>query len=62
MKEEPANSQSKWINIDGGIQYLGETAMVEVICNNLDDDQASKDLDDIWCTRLARQPPPQFYC
>ncbi|KAK4827542.1 hypothetical protein QYF61_018886 [Mycteria americana] len=38
---------SKWTNIEGGIQYLRELAMLEVICNNLDDNQASKDPDEI---------------
>ncbi|KAK4806940.1 hypothetical protein QYF61_027307 [Mycteria americana] len=48
FKEELANSQSKWTTIEGGIQYLRELAMVEVIYN-LDDDQVSKDLDEIRC-------------
>ncbi|GAB0203945.1 hypothetical protein GRJ2_002860100 [Grus japonensis] len=49
FKEELANSQSKWTTIEGGIQYLRELAMVEVIYNNLDDNQASKDPDEIRC-------------
>ena len=50
LREELANSRSKWTNNEGGIQYLRELAMMEVICNNLDDDQSSKDPDEIWCT------------
>ncbi|XP_050770282.1 NADH dehydrogenase [ubiquinone] iron-sulfur protein 4, mitochondrial-like [Gymnogyps californianus] len=49
--EELANSQSKWTTIEGGIQYLRELAMLEVIYNNLDVDQASEDLDQIQCMR-----------
>lgn len=46
--------------MEAGIQYLRELAMVKVISNNLDDDQASKDLHEIQCTQLCprRQPPP----
>lgn len=47
FKEEHANSQSKQVNIEGGIQYPKELAVLEVICNNLDNNQASKDLDEI---------------
>jgi len=49
FKEERANSRSKWTNIEGGIQYLRELAMVEVIYNNLNEDHISKDLDEIQC-------------
>ncbi|KAK4806879.1 hypothetical protein QYF61_012600 [Mycteria americana] len=51
LKEDLANSRSKWTTIEGGIQYLRELAMVEVIYSNLDNNQASKDLNEIWCMR-----------
>ena len=35
FKEELVNSQSKWTTIEGGIQYLRELAMVEVMYNDL---------------------------
>ncbi|KAK4825473.1 hypothetical protein QYF61_027628 [Mycteria americana] len=58
FKEELVNSygiynsalQSKWTTIEGGIQYMRELAVVEVTYNNLDDDQAPKDPDEIRCT------------
>lgn len=49
FKEDLANSQSKWTTTEGGIQYLRELAMVEVTCKNLDDEQVSKNLDEIQC-------------
>ena len=51
FKEDLANSQSKWTTTEGGIQYLRELVVLEVIYSNLDDNQASKDPDEIWCTR-----------
>ncbi|KAK4827160.1 hypothetical protein QYF61_015114 [Mycteria americana] len=47
FKEELRNSQSKWTSIEG--------AMLEVIYSNLDNDQAYKDLDEIWCTQSMWQ-------
>lgn len=36
--------------MEGGIQYLRELAMLNVIYSNLDDNRAYKDLDEVQCT------------
>lgn len=49
FKEEHTNSWSKQMIVEGGIQYPRELAVLEVICNDLDNNQTSKDLDEIQC-------------
>lgn len=48
-KENNVNFQSKWTTMEGDIQYLTELAVLEVVCNDLDNNQVSKYLDDIQC-------------
>jgi len=51
FKEDLANSPEKWNTADEGVQYLRESAMLEVIYSDLDDDEVSKDPEDILCTQ-----------
>lgn len=39
----------KWINVERGIQYLREIAILEVICSDLDNTQLPKDPDEARC-------------
>ena len=55
FKEDLANSHRKWTTIEGGVRYLRELAMVEVNYSNLENNQASKDLDEIQCTQSMWQ-------
>ncbi|XP_049649847.1 uncharacterized protein LOC126035354 [Accipiter gentilis] len=56
FKEDLVNSSGKWTTTaDEGIQYLRELAVVEVIYSDLDDDEVSKDPDDVLCTRAMWQ-------
>ncbi|XP_010567620.1 PREDICTED: uncharacterized protein LOC104832910, partial [Haliaeetus leucocephalus] len=51
FKEDLVNSSEKWTTADEGIQYLRELAVVEVIYSDLDDEEVSKDPEDVLCTR-----------
>ena len=51
FKEDLVNSPGKWTTADEGIQYLRELAVLEVIYSDLDDDEVSKDPEDVLCTR-----------
>ncbi|GAB0203748.1 hypothetical protein GRJ2_002840400 [Grus japonensis] len=43
--------EGKWTTADEGIQYLRELAVLEVIYSDLDDDEVSKDPEDVECMR-----------
>ncbi|KAK4810528.1 hypothetical protein QYF61_004491 [Mycteria americana] len=49
FKENLVNYQGKWTTAEEGIQYLRELAVLEVIYGDLDNDEVSKDPDDILC-------------
>ncbi|XP_075595208.1 uncharacterized protein LOC142599193 [Balearica regulorum gibbericeps] len=51
FKEDLVNSPGKWTTADEGIQYLRELAVLEVIYSDLDDEEVSKDPEDVLCTR-----------
>ncbi|GAB0182260.1 hypothetical protein GRJ2_000691300 [Grus japonensis] len=53
--DNTANSQQlegKWTTADEGIRYLRELAVLEVIYSDLDDDEVSKDPEDVLCTQV----------
>ncbi|KAK4806974.1 hypothetical protein QYF61_027341 [Mycteria americana] len=50
-KEELVNYRGKWTTAEEGVQYLRELAVVEVIYSDLDNNQASKDPDEVQCMR-----------
>lgn len=43
-----------------GVQYLGELAVMEMVYSNLDNNQVSRDLDDIHCTWAMWQRLVQY--
>ncbi|GAB0208965.1 hypothetical protein GRJ2_003362200 [Grus japonensis] len=45
--------RGKWTTTDEGIQYLRELAVLEVIYSDPEDDEVSKDLEDVLCTRAV---------
>ncbi|GAB0207108.1 hypothetical protein GRJ2_003176400 [Grus japonensis] len=49
FKEDLVNSPGKWTTADEGIQYLRELAVLEVIYSDLDDDEVSKDPENVLC-------------
>ncbi|GAB0208044.1 hypothetical protein GRJ2_003270100 [Grus japonensis] len=55
----------KWTTADEGIQYLRELAVLEVLHSDLDDDEVSKDPEDVLCTwamwRKVIQSAPVSY-
>ncbi|XP_054671609.1 uncharacterized protein LOC129202590 [Grus americana] len=51
FKEDLVNFPGKWTTADEGIQYLRELAVLEVIYSDLDDEEVSKDPEDVLCTR-----------
>ncbi|GAB0206427.1 hypothetical protein GRJ2_003108300 [Grus japonensis] len=51
FKEDLVNSPGKWTTADEGIQYLRELAVLEVIYSDLDDEEVSKDPEDVLGTR-----------
>ncbi|KAK4810874.1 hypothetical protein QYF61_013282 [Mycteria americana] len=51
FKEDLVNYQGKWTTVDEGIQYLGELVVLEVIYSDLDNEEVSKDPEDVLCTR-----------
>lgn len=51
LKEDLINCQSKWTTTENGIQYPRDLAVGEVIYSSLDDNQASKDTDEVQCMR-----------
>ncbi|GAB0208818.1 hypothetical protein GRJ2_003347500 [Grus japonensis] len=53
FKEDLVNSPGKWTTADEGIQYLRELAVLEVIYSDLDDEEVSKDPEDVLCTRAT---------
>ncbi|GAB0206368.1 hypothetical protein GRJ2_003102400 [Grus japonensis] len=53
LKEDLVNSPGKWTTADEGIQYLRELAVLGVIHSDLDDEEVSKDPEDVLCTRAT---------
>ncbi|GAB0207842.1 hypothetical protein GRJ2_003249900 [Grus japonensis] len=51
MRKDYRCQSGKWATTDEGIQYLRELAVLEVIYSDLDDDEVSKDPEDVLCTR-----------
>lgn len=49
FKGDFVNYQGKWTTSEEGIQHLRELAVPEVIYSDLDDNQVSKDLNDLLC-------------
>ena len=43
-------TQAKWSTMERGIQHLRELAMLEVIYDDLENKQLSKDPDEVKCT------------
>ncbi|KAK4826693.1 hypothetical protein QYF61_010702 [Mycteria americana] len=62
FREDVICHPGKWTTMERGIQYLRELAMLEVIYGDLDNEQLSKDPDEVSCTRpmwrkLVRSAP-----
>ncbi|KAM6103469.1 Friend virus susceptibility protein 1-like [Theristicus caerulescens] len=51
FKEDVICHPGKWTAMERGIQYLRELAVLEVIHNDLNNEQLSKDPDEVQCTR-----------
>lgn len=51
FKEDLVCQPSKWLIMERGIRYLRELAVREVIYRDLDNEQLSKDPDEVKCTR-----------
>ncbi|KAK4810717.1 hypothetical protein QYF61_007691 [Mycteria americana] len=51
FKQDLVNSPGKWTTADEGIQYLRELVVLEVIYSDLDNEEVSKDPEDVLCTR-----------
>ncbi|KAM6097713.1 uncharacterized protein LJ206_001003 [Theristicus caerulescens] len=51
FKEDLICHPGKWTTMERGIQYLRELAVLEVIHNDLNNEQLSKDPDEVQCTR-----------
>ncbi|GAB0207603.1 hypothetical protein GRJ2_003226000 [Grus japonensis] len=51
MRKDYSRQPGKWTTADEGIQYLRELAVLEVIYSDLDDDDVSKDPEDVECMR-----------
>ncbi|KAK4821436.1 hypothetical protein QYF61_020019 [Mycteria americana] len=51
FKEDVVYHPRKWTTMERGIQYLRELAVLEVIYGDLDNEQLSKDPDEVQCTR-----------
>ncbi|KAK4810930.1 hypothetical protein QYF61_013338 [Mycteria americana] len=51
FKEDVIYHPGKWTTMERGIQYLRELAMLEVVYDDLNDEQLSKDPDEVQCTR-----------
>ncbi|XP_037228551.1 uncharacterized protein LOC119140998 [Falco rusticolus] len=51
FKEALTNSPGKWTTAHEGIQYLRELAVLAAIYNDLDNEEVSKDPEDVLCTR-----------
>ncbi|KAK4811012.1 hypothetical protein QYF61_015716 [Mycteria americana] len=65
FKEDVVYRPGKWTTIERGIQYLRELAVLEVIYGDLDDEQVSKDPNEVRCTRpmwwnLVRSAPALY--
>ncbi|KAK4826306.1 hypothetical protein QYF61_007153 [Mycteria americana] len=50
FKEDVIRHPGKWTTMETAIQYLRELAMLEVIYGDLNNEQLSKDLDEVRCT------------
>ncbi|KAK4810038.1 LOW QUALITY PROTEIN: hypothetical protein QYF61_005101 [Mycteria americana] len=50
MQKDYSCQPGKWTTADEGIQYLGELAVLEVIYSDLDNDEVSRDPQDVQCT------------
>jgi len=51
FKKDLAHCPEKWTTADEGIQYLRKLAVLEVIYSDPDDDEVSKDPEDVLRTR-----------
>ena len=51
FKEDVTYRLGKWTTMEKGIQYLRESAVLEVIYGDLDDQRSSRDPDEAECTR-----------
>ncbi|KAK4806132.1 hypothetical protein QYF61_001055 [Mycteria americana] len=65
FKEDVLYRPGKWTTMERGIQYLRELAVLEVIYGDLDNEQLSKDPDEVQCTRpmwrkLVRSAPASY--
>ncbi|KAK4828889.1 hypothetical protein QYF61_001447 [Mycteria americana] len=65
FKEDVLYRPGKWTTMERGIQYLRELAVLEVIYGDLDNEQLSKEPDEVWCTRptwwkLVRSAPESY--
>ena len=49
FKEDVVYRPGKWSTMEKGIQYLRELAMLEVIYGDLDNEQLSKEPDEVKC-------------
>ncbi|KAK4806889.1 hypothetical protein QYF61_012610 [Mycteria americana] len=63
FKEDVVYRPGKWTTMEKSIQYLRELAMLGVTYGDLDNEQLSKDPDEVQCTRptwqkLVRSAPP----
>ena len=50
LKEVVISHPGKWTTMERGIQYLRELAVLEVIYGDMDNEQLSKDPDEVKCT------------
>ncbi|GAB0207736.1 hypothetical protein GRJ2_003239300 [Grus japonensis] len=53
MRKDYSCQPGKWTTADEGIQYLRELAVLEVIYSDLDDEEVSKDPEDVECMRAT---------
>ena len=51
FKKDVICHPGKWTTVERGIQYLRELAMLEVIYDDLNNEQLSRDPDEVKCTR-----------
>ncbi|KAK4810729.1 hypothetical protein QYF61_007703 [Mycteria americana] len=51
MQKDYSCQPGKWTTADEGIQYLRELVVLEVIYSDLDNEEVSKDPEDVLCTR-----------
>ncbi|KAK4827627.1 LOW QUALITY PROTEIN: hypothetical protein QYF61_019837 [Mycteria americana] len=65
FKEDATCHPGKWTTMERGIQYLRELVMLEAIYDDLDNEQLSKNPDEVKCTRpmwqkFVRSAPPLY--